>query len=111
MTDSTNGLTAEQNQRLVACDNAAKFLRNGGASLANNSTQAAAVNDIVDLAHYITTGTPFSIAHAHECGPVGVDLIVGKPGDSLADVLTGIFREREGEKSKGDENVPDFDLD
>lgn len=98
-TQEATVLTAEQRQRLEACENAARFLRDGGAAvLGSNTSKAGHVVDIIDLAHYITTGIPFGVAHAHEHGtiPAHVAAVDIKPGSLQADALGGLFQQQFG---------------
>lgn len=120
---SESALTVEQQQRLTACDNASRFLRNGGASLANNTTQAAPVVNIIDLAHYIVTGDPYGVAHAHQhmsAFPGHIATLDIQPGSLQADALGGLFnqafgfnpfaQDEDGEKSDPEDvEAPDFD--
>ena len=105
MTEPQNPMTVEQRQRLVAVEAAGKITRKGGASLATNTGRPGKIQDVIDLAHYIAYGEPYAVAHAHEHGPIGVDLIVGKAGGTLADLLGHVFGQNEDDtKSDGDES-------
>jgi hypothetical protein len=51
------------------------------------------VVDIIDLAHYIVTGVPFGVEHAHQHGfPGQIAEIKVEPDSLQADALGGIFQ-------------------
>jgi hypothetical protein len=116
-TDDTAALTTEQQQRLIATNHSARFLRSGGASLANNTSSPGEIADIIDLASYITDGVPFSVAHRHSHVTDAVELIVGPAGGTLSDLLISMFKDRsepeQGDKDEDprqDPETPDFDF-
>lgn len=102
-------LTAEQQQRILAVEAAGKVLRDGGATLVNNSGKAGDVREIIDLASFIATGVPFTIAWAHEhvCNPeiqVFGEVIDGS-------VFTDFFRmfDKEPQPAEANPKVDDLD--
>lgn len=97
---SENPLSVEQQQRMAACDNAARFLRDGGAAvLGANTSKAGHVVDIIDLAHYIVTGNPYGVDHAHEHiqqFPGKIAAFNIEPGTLQADALGGMMKQAFG---------------
>ena len=121
-TPQVNPLTTEQQQRAVAVDLAAKALKQGGASLTGNTSQAGDVKDIIDLAGFIANGEPYSVTHAHSHSvPDHFAVVDIAPGSLQADALGGLFNQTFGfnpfeprvdDSSKtpsSEDNAPDFD--
>lgn len=90
MEDNSTPLTLEQQQRLIATDHAAKFLRT---SKGIGHSTAANVVDVVDLAHYIVTGNPYGVSHAHQHLPnfEGMTPVEVDPDSLEGDVIKNLI--------------------
>lgn len=108
---NTAALTAEQQQRNVAVASAAQALRKGGASWVTNNYRAGKIENIIDLAHYIATGVPYSVAHAHEHmeSASGIEFIVGGVDESLTGLFNRLVDKSEEMLKRDGDNDKDAD--